>query len=239
MTKSRGVNRPKVRWTPVMLQLLQEWYPKYAGEVVAGALEIPLGAVYAKAAKLGLRKSAEFLASDMAGRIQRGKHHPGMIASRFKPGLVPWNKGKHVVAGGRSAETRFKPGDMPHTTMPVGSYRTVRGGSKNPQLVLEQKINELPGPYNLRWQPVHRLVWIAANGPVPEGHIVVFRPGMRTTLLEEITLDRIECITRAENARRNHPGNKAPELRKLIQLKGAITRQVNRIQREHKERSAT
>jgi hypothetical protein len=222
-----------------MHQLLREWYPQYAGEVVAGGLDIPLAAVYSKAAKLGLRKSAEFLASDMAGRIQRGKEHPSMIASRFKPGIVPWNKGKHVIAGGRSAETRFKPGSVPHTTLPIGSLRTVRGGSKNPELLLEQKVTDLPGPYNVRWQPVHRLVWIKANGPVPEGHIVVFRHGMRTTVLEEITLDRLECISRAENARRNHPRSKSPELAALVQLKGAITRQVNRISREHKERSAT
>ncbi|NVM87598.1 hypothetical protein FHT32_001237 [Variovorax sp. SG517] len=238
MTKSRNINRPKTRWTPVMLELLKQWYPNMTGEVVAGALQIPMGAVYRMAKKLGLRKSAEFLASDMAGRIQRGKQDARMIANRFQPGQVPANKGKHMPTRGRMAETQFKPGQAPHTTLPVGSYRRVRGGSRNPHLVLEQKMNELPGPNHVRWHPVHRLVWIAANGPVPEGHIVVFRKGMRTTVLEEITLDRLECISRAENARRNHPGNRSPELRKLIQLKGAITRQVNRITREHKERSA-
>ncbi len=38
--------------------------------------------------------------------------------------------------------------------------------------------------------------------------------------------------SRAEIARRNHPMNKSLELARLVQLKGAITRQVNRIARE-------
>lgn len=85
---------------------------------------------------------------------------------------------------------------------------------------------------------MHRLVWEAANGPVPAGHIVVFKPGMRTVVLEEITLDRVELITRAENARRNHPRSRDPELGRLVQLKGAITRQVNRIAREAQEKAS-
>ncbi|WP_237736750.1 hypothetical protein [Delftia acidovorans] len=60
----------------------------------------------------------------------------------------------------------------------------------------------------------------------------MFRPGHRTTQEAAITADRLECISRAENARRNHPARKSPELAKLVQLKGAITRQVNRIAKE-------
>lgn len=218
-----------------MLKLLREWYPNYATAVVAGALDLTPAAVYNKAFALDLKKNAEYLATDQAGRIQRGRQHPAMIATRFESGHTPWNKGSHFVAGGRSAETRFVPGQKPHTWVPIGSYRVVRGGSKTPWLMLECKVSDVPGPNHLRWHPVHRLVWEAANGRVPAGHIVVFRAGQRTTELESITLDRLECISRAENARRNHPRNKSPELARLVQLKGAITRQVNRIVREHEE----
>ncbi|WPG35162.1 HNH endonuclease [Variovorax sp. EBFNA2] len=239
MTKSRGIIQNRVRWTPVMVQLLRDWYPIYASAVVAGALDVPLARVYAKANALGLSKSPEYLASDMAGRIQRGMQHQAMVAKRFQKGHTPWNKGKHVVAGGRSAETRFKPGQRPHTWVPVGTMRLVPGGSGSKQLVLQVKANDLPGPNHVRWHPVHRVVWIAANGPVPDDHIVVFKPGMRTNVLEEITVDRLECITRGASAERNHPRARSPELAKLVQLKGAITRQVNRIAREHEERSSS
>nr|WP_315206812.1 hypothetical protein [uncultured Albidiferax sp.] len=116
--------------------------------------------------------------------------------------------------------------------MPVGSYRI------NSDNVLELKVNDLPGANHVRWHPVARLVWIKANGPVPANHIVVFKAGRATTVLERITPDAVECISRGENARRNHPRTKSPELAQLVQLKGAITRQVNRIHREAQEQSA-
>lgn len=227
----------RVYWTPVMEQLLREWYPHYATAVVAGALDLPQDTVYGKAARLGLKKTPQFLASEHSGRVQRGKQHPSMVANQFKQGHKSWNKGSNFVAGGRSAETRFKKGQKPHTTQPIGSLRINWGGSSRKYKVLERKVNDLPGANHVRWHPVSRLVWIDANGPVPKDHIVVFKPGMHTLVLEEITLDRLECITRAENARRNHPRSKSPELGRLVQLKGAITRQVNRIVREHEERS--
>ena len=86
-----------------------------------------------------------------------------------------------------------------------------------------------------RWVAVHRLVWEAANGPIPEGHVVGFLPGRRSNVLEKITLDALELISRGELARRNHPRSRDPDLAKLVQLKGAITRQVNRIAREAQE----
>jgi hypothetical protein len=215
-----------------MLQLLRDQYPNTASRDIAETLKASLSAVYQKANALGLKKSAEFLASEKAGRIQRGRQDPRLVATQFQKGFVPWNKGVSVVAGGRSAETRFKPGHRPQTWVPVGSYRLVHGGSKDPHLILQLKVNDLPGPSHVRWHSVHRLVWIETNGPVPDGHIVVFKPGQRTTVAEEIAVDRLECITRAVNAKRNHPRSKSPELGRLVQLKGAITRQVNRISRE-------
>ncbi|MGE0350922.1 HNH endonuclease [Hydrogenophaga sp.] len=235
MTKSRGINRPRQPWTNEDLGALRRLYPDFSAEVVATVLKRTKHSVHRMAKKLGLAKSAAFLASDLSGRIRRGKQNPLMVANQFKPGIVPWNKGKHVVAGGRSAETRFKPGQMPHTWMPIGSYRVVRNARRPEQLHVEQKVAETPGPNHLRWSPVTRLVWEKAHGPVPEGHIVIFKPGMKTLVPEEITEDRLECITKAENARRNHPRFRDPELGRLVAIKGAITRQVKRIKRNAEE----
>lgn len=220
-----------------MVQLLREWFPIYQTAIVAGALDLSYSAVAQKAAALGLVKSPEFHASLASGRIQRGRTDPRMVATQIKPGTVPWNKGVKGSTGVQPncRATQFKKGHRPQTWVPVGSYRVVPGGSSRTTWILEKKVNELPGPNHVRWHPVHRLVWEAANGPVPAGHIVVFKPGLRTIVLEEITLDRVELISRAENARRNHPRARDPELGRLIQLKGAITRQVNRIVREHEE----
>lgn len=230
MTKSRNINNPKFRWTPARDEQLRALYPDNTATVVAEIIGARPQQIYSRAHRLGIEKSPEFFASDRSGRVSRGKQHPSIVATQFKPGLQPWNKGTHFAAGGRSAETRFKPGDKPHTTMPLGSYRLVteKDGTKH----LERKTSEAAGANHMRWTPVSRLVWEAAHGPTPAGCLVVFKPGMRSAVLEEITVDRLECITRAEHAARNHPNRSNPEIAKLIQLKGAITRQVNRIQRE-------
>lgn len=66
-----------------------------------------------------------------------------------------------------SKPTQFKKGSRPHTWLPIGSVRVVPGGSAHTTWILEKKVNDLPGPNHVRWHPVHRLVWEAANGPVP------------------------------------------------------------------------
>lgn len=113
----------------------------------------------------------------------------------------------------------------------MSSYRINADGH------LQRKVSEASGNNSKRWRGVAELVWVEANGPVPPKHIVIFKRGQHTAVLEEITLDRVECISMAENARRNHPRNKSPELAKLVQLKGAITRQVNRITRTAQEQT--
>lgn len=222
-------NKPRHVWTAQELVTLKAAYPSARTTDLAAQLGIDLELVYRKASSLRLRKSAEFFARDKSGRIHKG----GKLgqSTQFAPGQAPWNKGrKGWQAGGRSMDTQFATGMLPPTTLPVGSYRVIT--SKNGNQHLERKVREVPGPAHRRWTPVSRLVWEAVHGPVPEGCIVVFRPGQRTTVLEEITLDRLELITRKENARRNHPNRSNPELAKLYQLKGAITRQLNRIQKE-------
>lgn len=210
---------------PDVAEVMRELYPHCPSDEVAQVLGCSVQRVYQLAARLGLKKTQAYLNSDHSGRVRNGTQHPAMKLSRFKAGHEPWNKGTKWTAGGRSPETRFKPGQKPHTWLPIGSLR-ISGGQ------LERKTSERKGANHMRWTPVARLVWEAANGPVPAGHLVVFKPGMKSTVLEEITLDRIECISRAENARRNVPWNKHPETAPLVHLRGQIQRQVNRISRE-------
>lgn len=225
----------RYHWTAGQLEQLRQLYADHATSVVAAAIGRTEKSVYQKAKELGIRKSAAFLASTTSGRIQRGQKDPRMVSTQFKPSSQPWNKGVQGSTGlhPNCRATQFKPGQPPkNTTLPLGSYRINKDGH------LQQKVTELPGNNSKRWRGVAELVWCKANGPLPPKHIVVFKPGMKTSVLEEITLDRVECISLAENARRNHPRNKHPEYARLVQLRGAITRQVNRINREAQEATA-
>ena len=55
---------------------------------------------------------------------------------------------------------------------------------------------------------------------------------MHTTEPDQITADRVECITRAENMRRNTYHRYGPEVAKLVQLRGAINRQIRKREKE-------
>lgn len=227
------------QWTPTETTALVKCFPHHPTSDVAMLLECKPSRVSAKAHALGLSKSPEYKASAKSGRIQRGQQHPKMVATRFQVGAVPWNKGVKGSTGGHpnSIRQQFKRGEMSGAAqrnyLPIGSLRVSKDG------YLERKMTDDPNlAPSRRWTAVHRLVWQAQMGPIPRGHVICFRPGQKTAVEAEITTERLECVSRATLAKRNHPRNKSPELARLVQLKGAITRQVNRIAREHDEMKA-
>lgn len=226
----------KHHWTATEDQVLRARYADEQTETIARDLGLGLGRVYQRARKLGLSKSAAFYASDKSKRIQRGKQNPAMIASRFPKGHVPANKGlrRPGWAPGRMASTQFRKGEMSgaaqHNYVPIGTEKIDK--KRN---VLMRKVTDDPSIFPVkRWRPVHVLVWEAAHGPVPDdGHIVVFKKGLKTFVATEITVDRLELVTLAENMRRNSYHNNYPkEVAQLIQLKGALNRKINRLSKE-------
>lgn len=225
MTKPKGTHATRRPWTEVELTLLRANYSDTITHDLATALGRPVQQVYAAARRLGLAKSEAFQASDLSGRMLKGGRLS--VATQFKPGQVSWNKGLKGVVGVQEGcrATQFRPGNKPATWVPIGSFRICDG-------VLQQKLNDVPGPNHLRWFPVHRLVWEAAHGTVPAGHLVRFVEGLQTTVLEQITLDRLECVSRAENMRRNSFHRYGEEVARVVQLRGALTRQINKQTKE-------
>lgn len=218
MTKSRRILPTRELWTAEQVAVLARLYSDTPTTEVAKQLGTSVSRTFAKADRLGLKKSAAYLASKAACRLRKGdtvgEQH------RFKKGCTPWNKGMKGVCFGGEA-TQFKPGQQPHNERPLGSYRISRDGN------LQRKISNDKGSNSKRWRCVHELIWVEANGAVPAKHIVVFKPGMHSTTLEEITLAKVECISLADNMRRNTCHRYGKDIAQLIQLRGAITRQLN------------
>lgn len=67
-------------------------------------------------------------------------------------------------------------------------------------------------------------IWEKANGSVPDNMIVVFKN--KDTM--NCDLSNLEIIDRKENMMRNTYHRYPEELSRLIQIKGALTRQINK-----------
>jgi len=213
---------PRNFWTAGQIAILRRDYPHRLTSRVAEAIGRSVRDCYAKAGHLGLRKTPEYMASTEAFNLRRGGDIG--VAGRFAKGNTPWNKGKPGTTGRHpnTAAHHFGPGNRPHTWKPVGSLRINDDG------YLQRKLTETG--YSPRdWVTVHRIVWEAAHGPIPPGHVVVFRDGKIITDIERITPDVVECISRRENMLRNSVHTRLPKpLASLVQLRGALQRQINR-----------
>lgn len=219
-------------WTSDDRAELCRRYPHERTADIARDLGRSIGSIHGQADVLGLKKTMEYM------RDVHGKHITEAGADmRFTPGQTPWNKGMPGSSGNHpnSRRTQYKKGRLPedaHNYHPIGTMRINVDG------YLERKVSDdqCIAPAR-RWVAVHRLVWQSANGSIPKGFAVVFKPSMRTTNLDEITLDRVELITRAELMRRNSRHNLPPELNALIAVKARLTRVINERSKAHEEQN--
>lgn len=172
----------------------------------------PKSAIYGKAKELGLKRSAEFLASEHSGRLRRD----GNIgtATRFQKEHGTWNKGKPFAAGGRSTETQFTSGHLPHNHVPIGTEVLASDG------YLKIKVAE-PN----KWEWTHRHNWEAVHGAIPKGMVLVFRTADHTNC----SVDNLELITRRELMSRNTIQRFPPELKQTIRLLGKLKRTIEAI----------
>lgn len=223
------------KWTPAEDKVLRARYPDEPAAAVAKELGLTVGQVHRRALRLRLKKSEAFYTSDRSGRAMRGRVDPRLVATQFSKGHVPANKGlrRPGWTAGRMAETQFKKGQMSGAAarnyVPIGTEKIDR--KRN---VLVRKVTDDPSILPvMRWRPVHVMVWEAVHGLVPPGHIVIFKRGQKTFVAGEITADKLELVTLAENMRRNTVHNLPKELAQVVQLRGALVRQIRRRQKHH------
>lgn len=208
-------------WTPEHLRRLRRLYPDTPTRDVAIACEHSLGNTYAKATKLGLKKSAAFLATPASGRLEH--HLYRGEKTRFPKGHTPANKGlrRPGWGPGRMKETQFKKGELPHTTVPIGT-EVLR---KDDYIFV--KVSDTAGvPSRRNWKSKHQAIYEAKHGPIPPKHIVIFKDGNKRNFAD----DNLECISLRANALRNTIHRYPKEIVQAVQLRGAINRQINKRQ---------
>lgn len=219
-------------WTPAEDRRLLRMYATHSAVECAQALGRSLSSVQQRVTTLGLSKSAEWVAERTRQRWAEGRHENSRAGLAGGRG---WNKGIKGSTGLHPAcrATQFhngRPASEARNYQPIGTLRVSKDG------YLERKVTDDPSMHPARrWAAVHRLVWEAANGPVPQGHVVAFKPGRRTASLDVITLDAVELVTRAELMRRNTRHRFPKELADLIALRAALTRKINNRTRKREE----
>ena len=113
------------------------------------------------------------------------------VDCRFKKGSVPPNKGRKGYYAPGCEKGWFKKGHSPHNHRPVNSERITKDG------YTEVKIAEPK-----KWRLKHLLIWEAVNGPLPEGHCIIFLDGNK----QNFALENLRCISRQEEMILNHNG---------------------------------
>ena len=206
-------------------RMLRKIFPHMSTFKVAKRLHRSVSSVSQHAYnKLGLKKTAKYLASPDACRL-RGDNVGA--AFRFPPGHVPANKGirRPGWAPGRMRETQFKKGQRPHTWLPVGTVVMADG-------YLRRKIADLPnngnGANSKNWEYVHKRVWEDAHGPVPKGHRIWWKDGNH----RNCALENLELLSDKEHMARTTVHRLPRELRDTIMLAGRLKRVIREKTRE-------
>jgi HNH endonuclease len=112
--------------------------------------------------------------------------------SRFSIGHIPANKGKKGISPPGSVATQFKKGSVPKNTLHDGAITVRKNHKKGIQI---KYIRISPG----NWLELKNYLWVQHHGPIPKQHVVRFKNGKTM----DVRIENLECISKAENARRN------------------------------------
>lgn len=153
------------------------------------------GKPYAEVTVLFNEHFGENISKTAVHAMCKKSHIHNGFTGRYENGHVPFYKGKKMPheKAAKNEGTRFHKGDIPQNYRPVGSERI------NVEGYIEIKTEE-----HKRWRYKHRVIWEAANGPIPPGHILIFKDGNKLNT----DISNLKLITKAENIRINQMGIK-------------------------------
>lgn len=208
------MKRPTI-WTRERCEKLRSLYPHTLNREIAEILGVTESAVNGQAFKMRLFKDRTFMLSHS-------------LKGQFKKGHIPSNKGKKQTeymspeSIERTKETRFKKGQDPPNAWEDWQEKPDRDG----YLYIK-----LPGRKKKTLK--HRWIWEQKFGPIPKGYNIQFKDGNR----QNCDIDNLYIISRAEQMKSQNSLHRYPkEIARLIQIKGAISRQINKATKNGNDR---
>ena len=135
--------------------------------------------------------NAAYSHNQIAAYYKNHKLNSG-LTGQFEKGHIPMNKGKKGYCSPGCEKGHFKKGCIPHNKTPIGTVRAKTDG------YLWKKIGE--GARD--WKQLHILIWEEANGPIPDGHNLMFKDNNK----ENCSLDNLALVSKAEHGVMNRCG---------------------------------
>jgi hypothetical protein len=190
-------------------------YPFESTALIAKDLGLTISQVYNIAYKYQIHKDPEYLKTAASGRYKEGNKNN--IATQFKPGHIPVNKGKKMAAEiyNAVAPTMFKKGNKPYNTQPIGTIHN-RADTQG-RLYQYIKIKDS------HWELLQRYVWTQANGEIPKGYVINFIDGNYMNC----ELSNLRLKTRGEMAVMNSIHRYPAEVQDLIKLTNKLKNKTN------------
>lgn len=183
-------------WTLEEIEYLKTHYAKTHISELTKQLDFSDRSIYSKAFLLGLKKDPEFLLKQNQELVkkleEKGK------AYRFKKGEAPMNKGKKMEeymspeAIKRTQKTRFKKGNKPDNTKPIGSLSIIKE-TKSEKGYVYLKLADS------NWMLYHRWLWEKHYGPIKKGSVIYFKDGNSLNCV----LENLGLKSRKENLNDN------------------------------------
>lgn len=211
--------RTRFRFTKEQIAELKRDYATTLNKDLADRFGCTIYAIHNAGFRYGLKKNIEFLRK--VAKDNFTEDHPAR-KHWIKKGTPPPNKGKKQKeymskeAIERTKATRFQKGSIPPNAVPIGYERVDKEGYIYIKVEGKRKL-----------VLKHRYVWEQHFGPIPKGNNIQFKDGNR----QNCDIENLYIISRSNQLKlENSVYARYPEdVVKLIQLKGALCRQINKI----------
>ncbi len=231
------MGRDCAAWNRSEIRILRRYYPRHGARFVADRTSRTIASVRCKAKRLGIALGRHRRVPWSPQEItQLRDYYPimetGLLANWLgRSRCAVFNKATQLKLDKSSGlgrnSGRFHSGMR--LTWPAGLNRrpgAAIGAEKfmSSRGYLMRKITST-GNAVRDWQKVHRLVWEDANGPVPDGHFVVFRDGDKTnvSIKNLVLLPAADAARRASELYSSYPKEVRMAMRALGKLKKAIS----------------
>lgn len=227
----------KKRWLPADDDCLRELYGTMGAEQVAQALGRTLFAVVSRASFLGLGKRPwtqhdEDQLREIYPRMEMAEMRriTGRTATALRARAAilgikridsPDRKAAHR-AHSEHMKAKRESGYRNSTAVPIGT-ESMQGGK------LFRKVSDSGETRD--WKLAHRLVWEELHGPIPAGHIIVFRDGNS----QNLEPSNLEMITEAERMRRHSIVRYPREIHSAAVTLGFFKAKLKRLEKERNE----